>query len=283
MNNLKVNSMLKTRLLTSLILITIFLIALFNLSPIQWAIFMLIIVVASLWEWSSIAKFNKSFRYLYTVLTVLLCLTIVFCEKLNLSNLQNQAVFWAILASVIFWILFAPVWLFLRFPIKNPILLSFLGWLLIVPMWFAMMSLRQINPWFLLATMGTVWIADTTAYFVGKRYGKNKLAPSISPGKTWEGVVGALIAVSCYGGFLCYFLRLNIFIILGLWLVTILSIMGDLIESLIKRQAEIKDSGNLLPGHGGMLDRIDGLTSTLPVVTFFVYFPVYYMNWFNVV
>jgi phosphatidate cytidylyltransferase len=121
-----------------------------------------------------------------------------------------------------------------------------------------------------------IWIADTAAYFTGKRFGKRKLAPLISPGNTWEGVLGAWVAVSIYGAILCIFFGFDYWLIPIVWGVTVLSIMGDLLESLIKRQANVKDSSNLLPGHGGMLDRIDGLTSSLPLAAFFIYFPIYY-------
>ena len=122
----------------------------------------------------------------------------------------------------------------------------------------------------------TVWIADTAAYFAGKRFGKRKLAPSISPGKTWEGVMGALVATTAFSFLLSYLTHQSYWFVLVFWGVMVLSILGDLFESLIKRQAGVKDSGNLLPGHGGVLDRIDGLTSSLPLVMFLLTLPIYY-------
>jgi phosphatidate cytidylyltransferase len=119
--------------------------------------------------------------------------------------------------------------------------------------------------------MGIVWVADTAAYFAGRKYGKTKLAPSISPGKTWEGVAGAIFGVSIYvtlvWTFSDEFARLQILpaMLLTSWWWVVLAVMGDLFESAIKRQAGVKDSGALLPGHGGLLDRIDALTSTLPL------------------
>ena len=118
--------------------------------------------------------------------------------------------------------------------------------------------------------LATVWMADIAAYFSGKTFGKHKLAPTISPGKTWEGAIGAGIGVVLYGialrlGFSFEPVGLPLWV-LGLLAVTAISIMGDLYESMLKRQAGIKDSSNVLPGHGGVLDRIDSLTSTLPVV-----------------
>ena len=122
----------------------------------------------------------------------------------------------------------------------------------------------------------TVWIADSAAYFAGKRFGKHKLASTISPGKTWEGVLGAFVAVTIYAVMLSYLTHQSYWFVLVFWGVMILSIMGDLFESLIKRQAGVKDSSNLLPGHGGVLDRIDGLTSSLPLVMFLLTLPIYY-------
>ena len=121
----------------------------------------------------------------------------------------------------------------------------------------------------------TVWLADSAAYFAGKRFGRHKLAPEISPGKTWEGVAGALFATTVYGLVLCNYMHYSRWLILGLWLIVVLSIMGDLFESLMKRQAGVKDSSHLLPGHGGVLDRIDGLMPTLPLVLFYIYFPLF--------
>jgi phosphatidate cytidylyltransferase len=123
--------------------------------------------------------------------------------------------------------------------------------------------------------MATVWIADSAAYFAGSAYGRHKLAPAISPGKTWEGVLGAWIAVTLYGLILCWAKGLNLWWVVGLWGITLLSIMGDLFESLLKRQAGLKDSGSILPGHGGVLDRIDGLLPALPVAAFAFHLPLY--------
>jgi phosphatidate cytidylyltransferase len=137
--------------------------------------------------------------------------------------------------------------------------------------------LYRMDAWLLLAAMALVWIADIAAYFCGRAFGRNKLAPSISPGKTREGAFGALLAVLVYG----FVLALKQWpdasaerlagVAVVLLLLTVLSIVGDLFESLLKRQAGIKDSSNLLPGHGGVLDRIDSLTSTLPLVALYFF------------
>jgi phosphatidate cytidylyltransferase len=135
-----------------------------------------------------------------------------------------------------------------------------------------MIDLRHASPWLLLGVMFVVWLADTAAYFSGRTFGKHKLAPSISPGKTWEGVFGALVFVTIYVSAIGWGTGLiktivafaGVLIISWFWVA--LSVIGDLFESAIKRQAGVKDSGTLLPGHGGLLDRIDALTSTLPFV-----------------
>jgi phosphatidate cytidylyltransferase len=135
-----------------------------------------------------------------------------------------------------------------------------------------MVALHERSPWLLLAAMALVWVADIAAYFAGRAYGRRKLAPAISPGKTWEGAIGAVAAVLVYGLAVMAFagglpsFGLLLVSALALVLLTAMSIVGDLFESLMKRQAEVKDSSQLLPGHGGVLDRIDSLTATLPLL-----------------
>lgn len=226
------------------------------------------------------AGFLPAGRIVYTSITMLMGLAIIFAPAINMSYLQHYGMFWGILAAAVFWIVLAPVWLILRYQIKSLYVMAITGWVVILPLWLALTSLRRISPWLLLGVIGAVWIADSAAYFTGKRFGKRKLAPLISPGKTWEGVLGAWLAVTVYGFVLCQLFALDYWMIAGLWGITVLSIMGDLLESLLKRHANIKDSGSLLPGHGGVLDRIDGLTSSLPLTAFFIYFPLYYAAWF---
>ena len=137
--------------------------------------------------------------------------------------------------------------------------------------------MRSHSPWLLLAVCALVWVADIGAYFGGRAFGKRKLAPQISPGKSWEGVWSGLAAVMVYGA-VVYATGLPMvpevlswpIAMLLLVILVSLSVEGDLIESLLKRQAGIKDSSNLLPGHGGVLDRIDSLTSTLPLAALWV-------------
>jgi phosphatidate cytidylyltransferase len=138
----------------------------------------------------------------------------------------------------------------------------------LLPALLAVVQLRQLGALALLALMAIVWVADITAYFAGRAFGKRKLAPSISPGKTWAGAYGAVAGVVGYGLAASAIVDLPgpAVLIPVLVVLTVLSIVGDLFESLLKRQADIKDSSNVLPGHGGVLDRIDSLTSTLPLI-----------------
>jgi phosphatidate cytidylyltransferase len=137
-------------------------------------------------------------------------------------------------------------------------------------------ELQAYSPWLVLAAMAIVWIADTAAYFSGRAFGKHKLAPQVSPGKTWEGVFGAWVAVAVYAAILVRFapdagfrlavtpLTVAAWIAFALVLAAV-SVVGDLFESLLKRHANVKDSGSLLPGHGGILDRVDDLLAAMPL------------------
>lgn len=170
---------------------------------------------------------------------------------------------WFLLA-VAFWILVAPLWLWRGVTPAHKRLLALAGVVVLLPAGLAMTTLPAGQ---VLAVLVLTWVADTAAYFAGVRLGRHKLAPSISPGKTWEGAAGGLAAVLAYAGVMAAFVEgLFLLPVLGAALLLgVLSIVGDLFESAAKRQADVKDSGALLPGHGGILDRIDSATATLPV------------------
>jgi phosphatidate cytidylyltransferase len=158
--------------------------------------------------------------------------------------------------------------------------MAVLGLMLMGPLWLALICAKGADPWLLLALLATIWIADSAAYFAGKNFGKHKLAPTISPGKTWEGVWGAMLAVTLFGIILYFTFDVQTLAIFpALWIITVFGVIGDLFESMIKRQANIKDSGDMLPGHGGILDRIDGIIPSLPIAIFMIY--IY--NYFTVV
>jgi phosphatidate cytidylyltransferase len=178
-------------------------------------------------------------------------------------------------AATLFWVAIAPAWLYFGWRIPSKIASTFIGALVLIATWVSAVQLQSRSPALLLALMAIVWVADTAAYFAGRRFGKRRLAPSISPGKTWEGVYGALIAVAIYAIALLPFstragysgpmlpAAATVWIVLVLVLAGV-SIVGDLFESQLKRQRGVKDSGKLLPGHGGILDRIDALMAALP-------------------
>lgn len=270
--------MLKARVLTALVLLPLLLAALFLLPNFYWSLLILLVVLIGASEWCRIAAYSKRVSWLYLAFTFLLGLSLLhFTDIGNVKGSPiNQA---AYVISVLFWLLIVPFWLIRGWQIRNKALLALVGWVVLIPTWLALVQLQSMSPVLLLAVMAVVWVADIAAYFSGKQFGKHKLAPSISPGKTWEGVAGAYFGVAIYAlAWLFHDSELITHVsgfdilswtsfILAIWVMTYFSILGDLFESWMKRQAGMKDSGNLLPGHGGILDRIDALTSTLPLVS----------------
>lgn len=260
--------MLKARILTAIIILPLFLSALFYLQDIFWAAFLLILTVVGAREWSNLAQFSVKNTIIFMLLTGLVGgeLLLLLSESVKINAYSSNLISLYIL-SFAFWIIAAPLYLKQLYTVKNPLLWMLIGWILLLPTCLALYQLRAINPLLLLGFMATIWISDTAAYFTGRTFGKHKLAYTISPNKTWEGVAGALIAVVLYGLAWNFWLieeSLIITLVPLLIIMAILGVVGDLYESLIKRQAGVKDSGNILPGHGGILDRIDALTSALP-------------------
>lgn len=261
--------MLKARILTAVIILPLFLAALFYFQDIFWATLLLLLTIIGSREWSNLSNFSVRNTTLYMVLTTLIGGELLFLlsEAVNIDPYAPDFL-WVYVSSVFFWIVGVPLFLKQSFVVKNPIALMFIGWLVLMPICLSLYQLRAISPLLLLGFMATIWISDTAAYFTGRAFGKHKLAANISPGKTWEGVAGALVAVFVYGLIWDYMVpetSLMTTLIPLLLFMAVLGIIGDLFESLIKRQAGMKDSGNILPGHGGILDRIDALTPTLPL------------------
>jgi phosphatidate cytidylyltransferase len=267
--------MLKTRIITAIVLAIVFSMALFKASNQVWTVITLTATLIALWEWSNLIKLTKLQMLLNLATALSIGLMMLFSSHIPLGHYKDELAFTLLCMSTVFWIVLIPIWLISRKKVTNKLVMSVLGLLLLLATWVALNGLQHISPWLLLAVLSTVWLADSAAYFAGKRFGRHKLAPEISPGKTWEGVAGAMLAATLYGLLLCHYLHLSRWLILGLWIIVLLSIMGDLFESLLKRQAGKKDSSRLLPGHGGVLDRIDGLISTLPLVLFYIYFPIF--------
>lgn len=264
--------MLKTRVLTALILLALLLTALFALPPVAWAVVVVVVVMQGTSEWSRLSGFSGRQANVFWGLNLLSMLALLWLDASTTEMQQVYIHMPVYLVSALLWLIIAPTWLMIGWKIEQPLLMAMTGWAVLIPTGLAMLDLRAANPspWVLLFVMGLVWVADIGAYFAGRKFGKNKLAPSISPGKTWEGVVGALLGVSVYvalvWNFSGYFPREVLpGLLLASWWWVCLAVIGDLFESAIKRQAGVKDSGALLPGHGGLLDRIDALTATLPL------------------
>lgn len=266
--------MLKQRIVTAIILFVALLAALFILPALGWISLVALIIWQGSREWARLSNMIGRTVTIYSVSTMVLMLGTLWLDASNVSErMMLPDVIWYI-ASVLLWVLVVPAWMFLGWSIQNRWLMALVGWLVLIPTGLAMIDLHSVNPspWWLLGAMSVVWLADTAAYFSGRKFGKHKLAPAISPGKTWEGVFGALVCVTIYVSVIGFSTGLikNFAMFAGIviisWFWVALSVMGDLFESAIKRQAGVKDSGTLLPGHGGLLDRIDALTSTLPFV-----------------
>jgi phosphatidate cytidylyltransferase len=186
---------------------------------------------------------------------------------LGYAALQNET----FALAALFWIVVAPAWMWRGMRPEQQTWIGAAGFAVIVPAGLAMLALTPAQ---VLLVLLLVWIADTAAYFVGRAWGKRKLAPSISPGKSWEGAAGGVAGVLAYA-IICGFFNPGIAwagLLAAAVLLAMVSIVGDLFESAVKRQAGVKDSGTLLPGHGGILDRIDSATAALPLAA--LLFPV---------
>lgn len=261
--------MLKQRVITAVTLALLFLAAVFLLPASAWALLVALVVMQGAWEWARLAKMRGLAIVAYLVLMLISFLFILLIYFGVHPHVKHSVQILIYGAAAVFWLGLVPAWFRGGWKVQNLWLLALVGWIVLIPTGLAMLDLHAANPqpWWLLGVMCMVWVADISAYFTGRKFGRNKLAPNISPGKTWEGVAGALLGVLIYAvcvmsanGILQHY-SLLLFAILGV----ALSVVGDLFESVIKRQAGVKDSGTLLPGHGGLLDRIDALTSTLPL------------------
>lgn len=267
--------MLKQRVITALVITAIFLAALFLLPAGYFAFFMALVVLIGAWEWACLSSINHSaLRIMYT-LVVGSCLLgasywIDFAgeatPQLNLQSIQQLlilgCVFWAVAlllvqgypSSAILW--------------GHKIIRLVMGLLVLVPTWVALVYVRQQaeGHWLIILLFLVVAVADTGGYFVGRRFGKHKLALAVSPGKTWEGFAGGLISNLLLAVILVFSFKLPLTLLLAVIIPTsLVSVLGDLLESMVKRHAGVKDSGTILPGHGGILDRVDGVTAAAPV------------------
>lgn len=256
--------MFKQRIVTALVLLPLMLGMLFWASPALWAAFAALIALLTLHEYAGMSGLPETQRKPYLAGTAVFMLLAAF------GSWKLPGAAW--LAVLLFWAAAMPLWLRGKWRLNGGIRALVTGWLLVLPFWFALVSLREQSALSLLAVMGLVWAADVGAYFCGKVFGRRKIAPTISPGKTWEGAIGGTLCVLVYltavreAGWLGFEASWIAAMVAGVVL-TAVSIGGDLLESWFKRSAGIKDSGNLLPGHGGVFDRVDSLLAVLAVYT----------------
>ena len=266
--------MLKTRVLTALALLVALLAALFLLPPPGWLVLASLICGGAAWEWAGLGKFSPARRIVFAVLMGAACLLIGTMTGLADELVAPPGGLWVLyIASALFWLAVVPFWLARKWRFGGVAATVAVGLVVLLPPALALAHLRLVDPWLLLAAMSAIFVSDIAAYFTGRAFGRHKLAPGISPGKTWEGAWGAVVGVVVFGLVVITSnmpsaraaapIALIIPLLAG---VTAVGIFGDLFESLLKRQAGIKDSSAILPGHGGILDRIDSLTSTLPLV-----------------
>jgi len=273
--------LLKSRLITALILIPLVIAALFWLPPVGFAIVTIIICMLAAREWGQLSGMASRQQRIWLAV---ICGLVLRLMLLTLPPYEHNAYLpqvtgwlWASLAwwtgallLVLFYPASATLW-------RHSRLLRLLfGVLTIIPFFWGMMALRQYHyesdhfagAWWLLFVMFLVWGADSGAYMFGKLFGRHKLAPKVSPGKTWEGFLGGLVSSALIAVLFASFAPLTIptgTLVMCAVMSTLASVLGDLTESMFKREAGIKDSGNLIPGHGGILDRIDSLTAAVPV------------------
>jgi phosphatidate cytidylyltransferase len=269
--------MLSTRILTALALVPLVLAALFLLPPRGLGIALLVVTFIAAREWSQLAAFPVATQRLFIGGILVAGIALLALPAFGFDRGWPTAVVLAGCGlSGLFWLLVAPAWVTQRWPTSGRGPMFVVGWIVLLGGWMALVELQARSPWLVLAAMAIVWIADTAAYFAGRAFGRTKLAPAISPGKTWEGVYGALAAVALYALLLLTLApptglasALDAPVIVAsiacALLITGISVIGDLFESLMKRHAGVKDSGNLLPGHGGVLDRIDALLAAMPL------------------
>lgn len=265
--------MLKYRVITAIILLPLVVFGVLYTSTEVFALTVALVVSIAGWEWSALSGI-KSFvaRLTYTAILPIACFLVF-----NSSAMTSYVDIVMLVASIC-WLLLA---LFIMLdPVRQlgevskplyGLLCSVSGLLLLLVMWWAFVSIQRLagGPYLLLGMFVLVWAADSGAYFAGKKWGRHKLAPRVSPGKTWEGVVGGITLALLVAAFTPYILELTNpgmvdYIIIAAITVSI-SIYGDLLESVIKRVAGVKDSGRILPGHGGILDRIDSLIAAAPI------------------
>ena len=227
-------------------------------SPVTAAVLALL-WLAGVWEWAAFAQLPTSLRVAYTL---------VFAAAMGLAWWLNGQGFELFLVAAGLWWLFALI-LVVRYPRNfTPAFVALAGVVVLLPSWALLVRLHRdgtLGAELAFTLLLIVWAADVGAYAFGRLFGRTKLAPAVSPGKTWEGVTGGLVIAGLAAGIAAVWLDLSVSRLVVLGITTaLISVLGDLTQSMFKRNVGLKDSGKLLPGHGGVLDRIDSLTSAVP-------------------
>lgn len=262
--------MLKLRILTAIVLIPVFVLGVLYLET-NWFAFLLATVIAmAAWEWTCIIGYTSLSLRVTCTLGVIMLLVLAYVFPLTSLPVWLNAI------VLLFWVIaFFMVLAYQRHggpDFRLPLPAMLMGVLVLVPPWISVIVLRADEPdgvKSVLFLLVLIWSADIAAYFCGRQWGRRKLCDRVSPGKSWEGVFGALFAAAGLGLMVALYRQMqwaDLLIFITICLLTVLaSILGDLLESLMKRLGKVKDSGSILPGHGGVLDRIDSLTAALPV------------------
>ncbi len=261
--------MLKKRILTAVILIPIFVALVITLPAPMFALLTAMLMMVGAWEWSLLMGLKKrSHRWCY-LFFIFILLNTLFMSKVSTLFIPN------VLCATFFWWVFATILIVIYPKIsfiwgRGIFFRGLMGCIVLIPTWIAVNFIRSnFGVWSLLFLFVLIWGADSGAYFAGKKWGKNKLAPKVSPGKTRQGLYGALATTTVIVGGVLYLIpspsRMWPAILMLSFATVIFSVVGDLFESMLKRNAGVKDSGTLIPGHGGLLDRIDSLTAAAPV------------------
>lgn len=278
--------MLKQRIITALILAPSAILAIFYLPIEHFSLLLMAIIAIGAWEWSRFMGIKQPINRVFYSLSTLFIIGVLWVSTPLVASwqltselaLETNIVLW--LSSA--WWLIATLLIFSypklnKYGMNNLFVIGVLGWLVLVPTWVAFVLLRtshySVDEFYgaqlLMYLFMLVWSADIGAYFVGKSLGVKKLLPNVSPGKTVEGFLGGIVSALILTLLVGFFTEwtLSKLLIAGFvtLLITSISVLGDLTESMFKRQAGVKDSGSILPGHGGILDRIDSLTATAPV------------------
>ena len=254
--------MLKQRIITAAILLPLVVLLVLMAPTWLFAILSSLMVIVGMWEWSNLCGGDTIYRNLFKVVIISAILYLLWLGR------KNVVILWSTEAAAMIWWLFALFWVFF-WQKQFPSAIKYIcGLLTLIPAWMAFVDVHAgtRGPQILLFLLALIWSADIGAYFTGKMFGRHKLAPKVSPGKTWEGVAGGTMAVLgvSIAGVILVLPKYGYYLVFVCLLSGWLSIVGDLSESLFKRQAGVKDSGRLFPGHGGLLDRVDSLTAALP-------------------